>query len=355
MGDSAANFIPTRRGYNHHALMPHVSIIVPCYNEQATIALLLHALHGQTYPLSRMEVILADGMSTDGTRQAIAAFATDHPQLPIRVVDNPKRIIPAGLNAALEAAAGEIVIRLDAHSIPDADYIALCVEALQAGCGDNVGGVWDIQPGAQSWIATAISLAAAHPIGVGDAQYRVGKAARRVDTVPFGAFRRSLIERVGRFNEDLLTNEDYEFNVRVRRAGGSVWLDPRIRTAYFARPTLKALAAQYWRYGYWKARMLRMYPESIRWRQLLPPSFVLGLVLLLVAGWVFPVTWYLLAIVAGVYLAVLLGVGVELAARHRRWSMVVGVPLAIVTMHLAWGASFLIGLLSRMKNAPSTL
>lgn len=301
-----------------------------------------------------MEIVVADGMSTDATRQVIADFSAAHPRLAIRIVDNPRRAIPAGLNVAIRAAVGEVIVRLDAHSIPNPEYVALCVEALKAGRGDNVGGVWDILPGASTWMAESIALAAAHPIGVGDAQYRVGKSARQVDTVPFGAFRRSLIEKIGAFNEYLLTNEDYEFNVRIRQAGGRVWLDPRICSVYFARATLRALAAQYWRYGFWKARMLRLYPQTIRWRQLLPPAFVLGLVLLLVLGWVIPGMWYLLAITLGIYLAVLLAAGAQLAIRRRRKNLAIGVPLAIATMHFAWGASFLVGISSRIKNAPSS-
>ncbi len=149
------------------------------------------------------------------------------------------------------------------------------------GRGDNVGGVWEIQPGATTWIARSIAVAAAHPLGVGDAMYRLAATASEVDTVPFGSFRRTLIEQIGGYNESLLTNEDYEFNTRIRQANGRVWLDPSIRSVYFARSTFKELVRQYWRYGYWKWRMLRHFPDTVRWRQALPPLFVLSLVCLL--------------------------------------------------------------------------
>ena len=126
-------------------------------------------------------------------------------------------------------------------------------------------------------MAQSIAAAASHPLGVGDALYRHASKASQVDTVPFGAFKRELLALVGFFDESLLTNEDYEFNTRIRKSGGTIWLDPAIRSVYFARPTLAALARQYSRYGFWKWRMLRRYPETLRWRQGLPPLFVLSL------------------------------------------------------------------------------
>ena len=267
-------------------MKPLVSIIIPCYNEQATINLLLEAIYRQTYPRPALEVVIADGRSTDGTRARVAEFQSTHPDLCVQLVENPRRIIPAGLNVALAAAAGEMVVRLDAHSMPQADYVERCVAALEEGLGDNVGGVWDIQPGGPGWMAEAIAGVAAHPLGAGDARYRYTTRAGQVDTVPFGAFRREMVEKIGPFDETLLTNEDYEFNVRLRQNGGRVWLDPGIRTVYFARPTLRALARQYWRYGFWKARMLRRYPQTLRWRQFIPPFFVLTLLgLLLLSPW----------------------------------------------------------------------
>jgi GT2 family glycosyltransferase len=162
-----------------------------------------------------------------------------------------------------------------------------------------------------------------------------------VDTVPFGAFRRSLVERIGFFDETLLTNEDYEFNVRVRQAGGVVWLDPGIRSQYFARPTLAALFKQYWRYGYWKARMLRRYAHTIRWRQLLPPLFVLSLLLMILLSVIYPKMSLLLMVELSSYIIILLTVGIHTAAKKRDSALIAGVPLAIATMHLAWGGAFL--------------
>ena len=320
---------------------PKVSIIVPCFNEQATIRSLLDALYWQTFPREWMEVIIADGLSQDGTRDVIAAYHHDFPDLHVRVVDNTARNIPSGLNRAIEAARGEILVRLDAHSMPYPDYVARSVTALDEGRGTNIGGVWEIRPGAQTWVAESIAVAAAHPLGVGDALYRHATHASQVDTVPFGACHRALIEKIGGYDETLLTNEDYEFNTRVRQSGGIVWLDPTIRSVYFARAAFGDLARQYWRYGYWKWRMLRRYPNTLRWRQALPPLFVSSLILLAIASFFFPgMGWALIAELV-LYFAALAFAGLQAALRQRTSYLLLGLPLAIAVMHIAWGSGFL--------------
>lgn len=327
-------------------MAPRVSIVVPCYNEQSTIRSLLEALLEQTYPRAEMEVIVADGISQDGTREVIATFQKEFPDLCVRVVENAKRFIPSGANRAIEAARGEILIRLDGHSMPYPDYIQNSVKAHDEGRGDNVGGVWEIRPGADTWIAKSIAVAAAHPLGVGDALYRHAKQAAEVDTVPFGSFRRSLIERVGFFDESLLSNEDYEFNARVRKSGGKIWLDPSIRSIYFARPSLRELIRQYWRYGFWKWRMLRRYPDTLRWRQALPPIFVLSLISLALVSVFLPLAGLLLAIELVLYFSILILAGLYLAIQQRKAYLIAGLPLAITAMHVAWGSGFVWSILS---------
>jgi succinoglycan biosynthesis protein ExoA len=321
--------------------MPSVSIIVPCYNERDTIQKLLEAIYAQTFPRPDLEVIIADGMSTDGTRQQIACFSDSHPDLHIAVAENLARSIPASLNCALREAQGEIIVRLDAHSVPYPDYIEHCVSDLQDGFGENVGGTWEIQPGARTWVAQSIAAAASHPLGVGDALYRHTDRAALVDTVPFGAFKRELLALIGFFDESLLTNEDYEFNARIRKSGGKVWLDPAIRSVYFARSSLSQLAKQYWRYGFWKWRMLRRYPETLRWRQALPPLFVMSLILAAALAIFLPFFRFLLAVEIVIYLIALAASGVQLAIRQKKIQLLIGLPLAIATMHFTWGTGFL--------------
>jgi glycosyltransferase involved in cell wall biosynthesis len=337
-----------------------VSIIVPCYNEQATIRLLLDAIYQQTAFTPKagadaekdceLEVVIADGLSTDRTREEVAAFQREHPGLEIRLVDNPRRIIPAGLNCALREARGRYIIRLDGHSVPAPDYIERCIEDLEAGRGDNVGGVWEIRPRGNGWMQRAIAIAAAHPFGVGDARYRYTTQAGYVDTVPFGAFRRDVFDRFGCFDESLLTNEDYELNARLRKGGGKIWLDPRIHSAYFARPDLLALAKQYWRYGYWKWRMLRRYPRTLRWRQGLPPLFVASLAVLLALAPFWRPAELLLGGEVLLYGLVLVAGAVPAALQRRDPAAILAIPLAITTMHVCWGAGLLWSMVTSFRK-----
>ena len=320
---------------------PRVSIVIPCYNEQATIRQLLESIYQQTYSRTEMEAVIADGSSEDATLDEIAGFQNEHPDLVVRIVENKARDIPSAVNCAIRASLGEIIIRMDAHSQPHPDYVERCVNALDANKGNNVGGVWDIRPGDQSWMAKSIAAAASHRLGVGDAGYRVGARASSVDTVPFGAFYRSLIDKIGLFDETLRgANEDYEFNVRIRKMGGRVWLDPEIVTVYFARSTLRELSRQYWRYGYWKFRMLRHYPDTLRWRQGLPPLFVASLLGLTFLAWWSFARWALVLELI-IYATVLLLAGLLSAVRQRKIYLLIGLPLSIATMHLAWGGGFL--------------
>jgi glycosyltransferase involved in cell wall biosynthesis len=334
--------------------MINVSVIVPCFNEQETILQLLEAVNVQSYPLNEIEIIISDGLSTDRTRELISNYQLSHPNLNIRIIDNTKRIIPAGLNRAIEIAQGNYIVRLDAHSIPDGDYIKNCINGLDQGKGDNIGGVWKIQPGANTWIAKSIAIAASHPLGVGDAIYRIGGTEQEVDTVPFGAFHRELIDKIGMFDETLLTNEDYEFNTRIRQSGGKVWMDPSIHSVYFARSKLKELGHQYWRYGYWKAQMLRRYPKTLRWRQALPPLFVLALISQGLLSLVWYVSRWLLGIIVLLYTLIIFIIGIKMSIKNKDISTTIGVPLAIATIHLSWGTALLWGLVSKPKvKSPS--
>ncbi len=326
--------------------MKKVSIVVPCYNEEKTITQLLDGIRLQQYPIEELEVIIADGFSEDGTRAVISKYQQEHPDLLINVVDNDLRTISSGLNTAIKSASGEFIIRLDAHSIPHRDYVARCIQALQDNLGQNIGGVWNVQPGNSSWIAKSIAAAGSHPLGVGDAGYRYATEIAYVDTVPFGAYRRELIENIGYYDETLLTNEDYELNVRIRQSGGKILLDPAIQSTYFARSSLSALARQYWRYGYWKAQMLRKYPETIRLRQALPPLFVLGLLLLLLIAPFSSLVGYMLLGILAVYFGILFLTSIGIALQKKNGAFIMGIPLAVTVMHFCWGGGFLYNLVN---------
>lgn len=335
--------------------MKLVSIIIPCLNEESTIRKLLIALSEQSYPHDCFEVIIADGMSTDNTRNEILSVANLYPDLHVSIIDNHQVQIPHALNCAIQQAKGEYIVRLDAHSIPNPDYVEKCVSGLESELGDNVGGIWKIFPSTNTWIARSIASAASSPLGVGNALYRYATKPAYVDTVPFGSYKRSLFDKIGYFNENLLTNEDYEFNQRVIRSGGKIWLDPSIQCVYFARSTLNSLFKQYWRYGFWKYRMLQLFPSTIKLRQFLPPTFIIGILFLLLSSVFSDLARILLGIIIALYFLTLVLGSLPRSTRMRDPALIVGMPIAITTMHLAWGSGFIFSLIrSLFKRSKQT-
>jgi glycosyltransferase involved in cell wall biosynthesis len=333
---------------------PDVSIIVPCFNEERHITGLLEAIVGQTISLEEIEVVIADGMSTDRTREKINLFTNNCPDLKIKLIDNPKRNIPAALNLAIQSATGKYIVRLDAHSIPEPDYVATCLSHLKENKAQNVGGIWVIKPGDNSQIASAISVAAAHPLGVGGAQYRHSNTQPAyVDTVPFGSFQRDFLVELGLFDESLLSNEDYELNTRIRKHGGKVFLDPAIRCTYFSRNNLKSLSKQYFRYGYWKFQMLKRYPNSIRPRQFLPPFLILLQFLTLILCLLNPVFIFVFFGIALLYLiSIFMGTFFSPKPEQETLWMHLLIAIAIITMHYSWGTGFLLSpILSQSRRS----
>jgi len=330
-----------------------VSVVIPCYNEELFIGKALEQLTDQFDP-NHYEIIIVDGMSSDGTRSEIQQFKQRHAGLTVRIVDNPARNIPTALNLGVDAAKGNIIARMDAHAVPPAGYIRRCVEVLsQTGVG-VVGMPCNIRPGSHTLTAQAIASAVSHAFGIGDAKYRLSEsqlAQESVDTVAFSCFRKSLWQELDGFNETLLTNEDYDFNYRVRRLGWQVILDRTGHCDYFARPTLDQLSQQYRRYGHWKAQMVKLHPRSIKWRHLVAPAFVASIVFLVLAGVFFRAAW--LALGLGLLLYFLLAVyfGFKVASRNGEGlRMTLLMPVVFLTIHVSWGTSFILGLLKALPR-----
>jgi succinoglycan biosynthesis protein ExoA len=327
-----------------------VSVIIPCYNEERYIGKALANLVDQ-YSAEVYEIIVVDGMSDDHTREVVEEFQQLHPQLSIRLLDNPERNIPHALNRGIAAARGNIIARMDAHAVPSPGYIRRCVEVLSDGNAAVVGMPCRVQPGDDSVMARAIAMAVSHPFGIGDAKYRLGtdgdrrKDQEEVDTVAFACFSKSLWSTLGGFDEKLLTNEDYDFNYRVRARGERVVLDRAAHCDYFARPTLAKLASQYRRYGTWKARMIRARPRSTKLRQLVAPAFVASISLLVAAGFWWSIAWQMLAGELVTYLTASMFFAYQATRKNQeRFSVLLMMPLAFFTIHCSWGTSFLWGL-----------
>ena len=247
-----------------------VTVVIPTYQEVGAIAECLERIGRQTHDV--LQVLVADGGSTDGTRELVAAAAADDAR--IRLLDNPRRMQSAGLNESLTEAKGEIVVRLDARSFVADDYVARCVDLLTTTGAAVVGGRMVARPGPGA-VARGIAVANGAWWGAGPARFHAGGEPGPAETVYLGSFRRSWLDDVGGWAEDVGVNEDYELNHRIRAAGGVVWLDPSLEVGYQPRTTFSALVKQYFRYGRSKAATARRHPGSVRPRQVVPAGLVL--------------------------------------------------------------------------------
>jgi len=327
---------------------PFVTVIMPIRNEAAYIARSLGAVLAQDYPADRMEILVVDGMSEDGTRETVAGLQIRNSQSEIRILDNPARIVPTALNIGLRHARGEVIVRVDGHCEIAPDYARRCVDLLRETGADNVGGMW-ITIG-ETFVARAIALAQSSPFGVGGVAYRVRRSTPGyVDTVPFGAFRREVFGRIGGFDEALVRHQDYEFNCRLRAAGGKVYYSPTIRARYHSRSTFRRLAIQYFQYGFWKAYVTWRKPRALTWRHLAPISLVLVLALGVPATFCLPVLLPFYGALWGVYALTCLGASL-LACARGGWHYLPLLPLAFATIHLCWGAGFWWGILSHLRG-----
>ncbi len=274
-----------------------VSVIVPLYNEEKYIEKFITSLTKQTYPMEKTEWILADGNSTDRTVAIIERYMDEYP---IVLLHNEKRKTPYALNMAIERARGEYIIRLDAHAEYYSDYIEKCVHYLDTTDADNVGGV--AETSANGFVGQAISAMLSTKFGVGGSDFRTGNGNRYVDTVPFGAFRREVFDRVGLFNTKLLRSEDNDMNARIRESGGKIWLAEDIRFRYFCRDTVSGILKMALQNGNALFHTLRENPKAMSMRHFIPFAFLMSLIVLPLFSVFFPIFWWAFAAEMGAYL-----------------------------------------------------
>ncbi|MGQ0810222.1 MAG: glycosyltransferase family 2 protein [Nitrospiraceae bacterium] len=316
-----------------------VSVIVPCRAEEDSIEECMRSILDQEPLPERFEVIAADGMSTDRTCDILRRLALEDSRL--RVIDNPGRMVSSGLNAAIAIARGQFILRMDAHTVYAKDYVSQCIAVLRQTGADNVGGpalTW-----ATSYVQKAIAAAFHSPFAVGGARFHDPHYEGYVDTVPYGCWPREVFSRIGLFDEELVRNQDDEFNLRLVRFGGKIWQSPQIKSWYRTRGTLTELFRQYRQYGYWKVRVIQKHhlPASIR--HVVPAGFILSLNLLLLASLWWPsVIWGFIGLL-GLYLASLLVASFATAGR-KQWKLLPILPMVFATYHFSYGLGFLRGI-----------
>jgi len=326
--------------------LPFVSVLMPVRNEVDFIERSLGSVLKQDYPHNRLEVIVADGESDDGTLDRVnkTAFGTD---ISIKIVKNPKKIAPCGLNAAIAEARGEIFVRVDGHCEIEPDYVANCVKPLTAGVADGVGGpIETIGIGPQ---AEAIAIAMSSKFGVGGSAFRTeSEREMYTDTVAFPGYTREIVERAGPFNEELVRNQDDEYNFRIRKLDGRILLSPDIRSKYYSRSTFKSLWSQYFQYGYWKVRVFQLYPRQMSVRHFVPLAFVVSLIVAGISTFFPRIGAAPLVALICVYLAANLGAAVM--SCHQKIAVLPYLSLSFAILHIAYGFGFLVGLSAFSRN-----
>jgi glycosyltransferase involved in cell wall biosynthesis len=318
--------------------LPFVSVILPVRNEAGHIAGTLAAVLAQDYPPDRMEVIVVDGQSTDRTREIVQALKAP---MALQLLDNPRQIAPTALNIGLRAAKGDILVRVDGHTVIAPDYVRQCVAALQRTGADNAGGTMTAV--SANAFGEVVAAATSTPFGVGGGRFHYSQTEEWVDTVYLGAWPRAVFERIGLFDEELVRDQDDEFNYRLREQGGRIFHTPRIKSSYTGRTRPTGLWQQYFQYGLWKVRVLQKHPRQMQLRQFVPPLFVLALLGSLVLAFWTSLGGVLFALIGGAYLAADLGASLW-TARRKRTRLIGVLPIVFPMLHLSYGLGFLIGL-----------
>lgn len=325
-----------------------LSIVIACRNEIRHVREFLDSALSQDMEGISWEMIVADGMSDDGTRGVLEEYELREAQL--RVISNAGMIVSTGLNAAIREARGEVIVRMDAHTVYATDYCRRCLEILERTGADNVGG--PARTRAEGARAQAVAAAYHSSFSTGGARFHNVDYEGWVDTVPYGCWHKATLERIGMFDEALVRNQDDELNLRLTRAGGKIWQSPRIVSWYSPRPQLSSLFRQYFQYGFWKVAVIRKHRIPGSWRHVAPIAFVLGNLSLLggmavakaagAEGW-FVWAGALWLVMVAAYLAAIL-IASLITARRSRWANLPYLPAIFATYHFSYGLGFLLGL-----------
>jgi succinoglycan biosynthesis protein ExoA len=316
-----------------------ISGIIPCRNERAHIESCVRSLLSQSPPEGGFEVIVSDGMSDDGTRDILKGLAADN--LNLRIIDNPGKITPCGMNEGIKAARGRYIAIMGAHNRYAPDYLVKSIEVLEKTGADNVGGA--IRCEGTSFLQRAIAAAHHSPFSVGGARWHDPSYEGLADTVWGGIYRREVFDRIGMFDEELVRNQDDELNLRLARSGGKIWQSPCIRSWYHPRKHLGALFRQYLQYGYWRVRVIQKHrlPASIR--HVIPGFFLFSLIALAIASLVWSPALRFLFALGGTYLA-LIGIGAATTSARNGWSLFPALFPVFACYHFGYGLGFLKGI-----------
>lgn len=312
---------------------PFVTVIAPCRNEARFIRRALDSILKGNYPSDKLELLVVDGMSTDGTREFVQEMATNDGR--IRLVDNPEHIVPTAMNRGIKVAKGEFIVRIDCHSVFAPTYVKKCIEVMQRTKADNVGGYWITLPGADTKTAKAIAASTSSTFGVGNSTFRLQGPEREVDTVPFGTYRKELFEKIGYYDERLVRNQDIELNSRIRKHSGRIVISPEINLSYYNRSTYRGIWQQSFNNGLWNPYTIWLVGSGLSLRHFIPMFFVLGIFVFGAAAIMWPPFRWLW----GAYVLLYLGTASFCAAKAAKGEMynTILILWAFIVLHVAYG------------------
>lgn len=327
-----------------------LSVICPIYNEEKHIAACLDSILRQDFPKEEMEVLLVDGMSSDRTREIVQQYTAQYPF--IFLLDNPKRIVPTGLNIGIRVAQGDVIIRLDAHAIYPDNYFSVLVDKLYALNADNVGGLCRTLPAKETPVCEAIAAALSSPFGMGDSHFRIGtNKEMQVDTVPFGCFRREVFDKIGYFDEELVRNQDDEFNGRIIKFGGHIYLIPSVVIDYYGRDSIGKVSKMFYQYGLFKPLVNKKLGNPASVRQFFPFFFVLGLILGLLLSFVSIFFCILYIAVLALYIFLAAYFSIRQVKGLKRIFLLMGTFFVI---HVSYGWGYLRGMIKLLLKKSFT-
>lgn len=328
--------------------VPTISIIIPTLNEEKYISLCLDSILQAEYPNEKIEVFVVDGMSEDGTRAIVQEYHNKHPF--IHLIENQERYTPIGMNLGIKASSGEFIFILSAHAVYAEDYFAKLIENIQKLNADCVGGVLVTDVRNKNTKSSSIKEVLMHKFGVGNALFRTGcNEATEVDTVAFGCYRRSVFDKHGLFDENLIRNQDIELNKRIINAGGKIYLIPEVTCTYYARENFWNLAKNQFQNGYWN--ILTAYHtkrlHSLSLRHFIPLIFVLSLLIPVLLSPLFPGLLVISILSLASYLSLVIMVSLKLKNNS---NSIINLMISFLTLHFSYGVGSLMGIFALNKK-----
>lgn len=319
-----------------------ISIIIPCRNEEKFIGRCLDSVIKQDYPKEDMEILVVNGASQDKTEEIIDDFAGKYPF--IKLLENPRKFTPFGLNIGIKTVKGDIIIRMDAHALYEKDYISKCVEHLKESGAENVGGAIETLPADETLTAKAIAFSLSHPLGVASL-FRLGSQKPiEVDTVFGGCYKKEIFQKMGSFNEKLIRSQDLEFNLRLRKAGGKILLFPDIVAHYYASANFKDFAKHNFSDGLWVTYPLRFKIKAFSLRHFIPLLFVLSVILSFSLSLILEHFFLLFLFIVIFYSLTILFFSFKIAEKEKDLRYLFLMPVAFFCRHFIYGLGSIVGL-----------